>query len=648
KDHLAAMLGVGRLDAAIDLLKEDIKTTRLKIETLGSVQIDPIQMEESVRRKRGEIETIHQEETARHQELGRVEQEIKAGDGRVEELRRKEQAFNELERKKSALRERRDAGEKTVNRLTQELAEIEKSADRLEALKKATAGLETLRNQVQSYRQAEIMSREKARLENEKKGLEKSLAEQLDRLSRDSGRARELETSLAEKGKVIRSLEDAEKEREKLVIVYRDLNADLKVAEKKLADLDEQKRQIGQLGPDAVCQSCLRPFGEELPEIEKHFDQEIGLLKGRLETLGERLERVKKDGVTLAGQIETFKKEQERLNRLESEWASVKAGVAAAGIYIREGQERLTGIDKRLAEIGAVAFEPAVLAETETRLRDMQNQQEAYIRLAERAARRPQLETELAQAGESLAAVDRESAETMAGQAALAFDDQANRSAQADLTASRDKASAIRLELERLAGGIRLLESETTGLIRQLEEYEKSKVEIGRLRESLTYLEKLSILFGEFRVFLIGRIRPTLSKQTSQLFYEMTGGRYQEVELDEDYNLCLYDRGELFPSTRFSGGEIDLLNLCFRLAISVTMAETAGIDQSFIILDEIFGSQDRERQQLIIEGLNRLKSRFRQIIIISHIEEVKEMSEHIMSVEVDGSGTSRAVMSEAV
>jgi DNA repair protein SbcC/Rad50 len=171
-------------------------------------------------------------------------------------------------------------------------------------------------------------------------------------------------------------------------------------------------------------------------------------------------------------------------------------------------------------------------------------------------------------------------------------------------------------------------------------------LEIGRLREALTGLEKLSLLFADIRVYLIGRIRPALSRQTSQLFYEMTGGRYQEVELDEDYNLCLYDRGELFPAGRFSGGEVDLLNLCFRLAISVEMASTAGIEQSFIILDEIFGSQDRRRQQLIVEGLNRLKSRFRQIIIISHIEEVKEMSEHIISVEVDGAGVSRAVMSE--
>jgi len=188
------------------------------------------------------------------------------------------------------------------------------------------------------------------------------------------------------------------------------------------------------------------------------------------------------------------------------------------------------------------------------------------------------------------------------------------------------------------------LASEADARAAELQKHEASRKEISRLRETQIYLEKLSLLFSEFRVHLIGRIRPSLSKQTSQLFYQMTAGRYQEIELDEDYALCIYDRGERFPLSRFSGGEIDLANLCFRLAISVEMAQSAKIDQSFIILDEIFGSQDTDRQRMIFDGLGRLKNRFRQIIIISHIDDVKEMAENIISVEVDPTGISHAVI----
>jgi exonuclease SbcC len=114
--------------------------------------------------------------------------------------------------------------------------------------------------------------------------------------------------------------------------------------------------------------------------------------------------------------------------------------------------------------------------------------------------------------------------------------------------------------------------------------------------------------------------------------------------LDEDYNLRLFDNGRDFPIGRFSGGEIDLANLCLRLAISIEIASGAGIDYSFIILDEIFGSQDSDRQRLIFEGLTRLRNRFRQIITISHIEEVKELAEHLIAVEIDPSGNSVATV----
>jgi len=647
KDHLASMLGVGRLDAAIELVKEDIKTTRLKMDTLGSVQIDPAKVKESLDLKRAEAETLRQSEAVFRRELTAAESEIRVKTERVEQLRRAGQTVHELERRKSALAARREAAEISVGRLQQELAEIEKLAPELQTLEQTTAGLESLRRQVSRYRQAEGLVRERERFVADRLAVSKSSDELAAKLGRETERMTELEKEVAGKAVVADQLQKAEREREALLGRYRDLNAAVKVAEEKLAGLEEQKRQIGQLGPDAVCQACLRPFGEELPDIEKHFDEEIDRLRRQMEPLRQDLERGKQEGTTLAGRIDAFQKEKERLGRLETDWAAVRAAVVAVKAQLMEGTRRLAGIDKRLAEIGEVVFDPAVLAKDEAALSEMERQREKYIRLSDRAARRPQLEAELTQAGETLANIQKEAAEVSAELAGLAFDETAYQTAQTGLTRCRDRAGSIRLEIERLAGGIRLLESETGNLARQLEAYEQSQVEIGRLRESLTCLERLSMLFAEFRVFLIGRIRPTLSRQTSLLFHEMTAGRYQEVELDEDYSLCLYDRGERFPAARFSGGEIDLLNLCFRLAISVEMASTAGIDQSFIILDEIFGSQDRERQQLIVEGLGRLKSRFRQIIIISHIDEVKEMSEHIISVEVDDSGISRAAMSES-
>jgi len=154
-----------------------------------------------------------------------------------------------------------------------------------------------------------------------------------------------------------------------------------------------------------------------------------------------------------------------------------------------------------------------------------------------------------------------------------------------------------------------------------------------KLEQSRTdqfYAEKLVSLFGDFRKFTISRIRPRLAVLSSQLMAEMSGSRYSLVELDEDYNLQVMDNGEYFGIDRFSGGEKDLASLCLRLAISLALTESAGLDRSFVILDEVFGSQDTGRRELIFESLANLKERFPQMILITHLDELKHKVEMLV------------------
>jgi len=102
----------------------------------------------------------------------------------------------------------------------------------------------------------------------------------------------------------------------------------------------------------------------------------------------------------------------------------------------------------------------------------------------------------------------------------------------------------------------------------------------------------------------------------------------------------IYDRGEKFELDRFSGGEKDVANLSLRLAISELIVQRSDVVFEFIALDEIFGSQDRERRKNILNALAELKKQFRQIILITHIDEIKEAMEHIIRVYEDDEGIS--------
>jgi exonuclease SbcC len=67
------------------------------------------------------------------------------------------------------------------------------------------------------------------------------------------------------------------------------------------------------------------------------------------------------------------------------------------------------------------------------------------------------------------------------------------------------------------------------------------------------------------------------------------------------------------------------------------IAERAGQELSLLILDEVFGSLDESRRQNVIELLRRLGDRFEQVIVITHIESVREGLDRVVEVSYDES-----------
>lgn len=199
--------------------------------------------------------------------------------------------------------------------------------------------------------------------------------------------------------------------------------------------------------------------------------------------------------------------------------------------------------------------------------------------------------------------------------------------------------------------GVKDIEKELS-LIIQAEETLASQIKIAKDKEKemaearsrYENLKTLEQIFTDFRTHLIGRIRPTLSEKASDLIEALTDGKYTQMELDEDYEVYLYDNGERFPIDRFSGGEKDLANLCLRLAISLTLTEGGSSGFGFIVLDEIFGSQDILRKSNIMRALANLSSRFRQIFLITHVEDIKDYMEHVILVSEDETGLSHLTL----
>ena len=74
----------------------------------------------------------------------------------------------------------------------------------------------------------------------------------------------------------------------------------------------------------------------------------------------------------------------------------------------------------------------------------------------------------------------------------------------------------------------------------------------------------------------------------------------------------------------YSGGEAFRINFAVRIALSRLLARRAGAPLPTLIIDEGFGTQDSTGMERLKEAINTIQDDFEKIIVITHIDELKE------------------------
>jgi exonuclease SbcC len=94
----------------------------------------------------------------------------------------------------------------------------------------------------------------------------------------------------------------------------------------------------------------------------------------------------------------------------------------------------------------------------------------------------------------------------------------------------------------------------------------------------------------------------------------------------------------------FSGGEAFRVNFAIRLALSEVLARRKGARLQTLIIDEGFGSQDSQGRQRLVEAIKQVQSDFAKILVITHLEELKDAFPTRIEVEkTGGSSTIRVI-----
>ncbi len=182
----------------------------------------------------------------------------------------------------------------------------------------------------------------------------------------------------------------------------------------------------------------------------------------------------------------------------------------------------------------------------------------------------------------------------------------------------------IKVQIAKIEGEIKTVQNALDNNEIQLKKVQTKK-------DDLRDYEKIKTSLSEFKTKLNAKVAPRISSIASEMYSQITKGKYQHIEVSNDFDFFIYDDGKKYPIERFSGGEIDLANLVLRIAISKTLTELSGASSiGFLAFDEVFGSQDESRRMEILEAFHTIKEQYRQIFLISHEMEIKEMFERVV------------------
>lgn len=110
-------------------------------------------------------------------------------------------------------------------------------------------------------------------------------------------------------------------------------------------------------------------------------------------------------------------------------------------------------------------------------------------------------------------------------------------------------------------------------------------------------------------------------------------------DLKETMEIKIHDKFGTRDYELFSGGETFRINFALRLALSELLSKRAGAKLQTLVIDEGFGSQDQFGRQKLAEVINPIKEQFALILVITHIDSLKDAFPNRILVEKTPQGS---------
>jgi exonuclease SbcC len=444
-----------------------------------------------------------------------------------------------------------------------------------------------------------------------------------------------------------------------------ELSSEIHVLEAQCAQLEEEiktlEEKIDLLTPEeARCPLCETELGVEgRNRIMTKYEQERSDKAEALAANRRQLEHTK--GQHRSSEMEVSQLEE----RVKRERAAVEARVSTLEAKIAEARqaqvelatekERLAALEERLAKREFALEEQRELGEVMDQLEKLGYDPERHNEVRRRLAEVEVYEAMQRNLEQARGSIDRE-------RESLAEAEQAASAKEADISVEAQRGEALSQALAALPeveaelaeaqrvydtflerqrkGRDKLVEVETRLkdlALRERSKAEKEKELLQASREKGIY-DELAVAFGKkgIQAWIIEEALPEIEEEANRLLSRMTDNRMhvkmepqrayktKKAETLETLDINISDELGTRRYEMYSGGEAFRINFALRIALSRLLARRAGAPLPTLFIDEGFGTQDSGGREKLVEAINSIQDDFDKIVVITHIEELKD------------------------
>lgn len=618
---------------------------------------------------------------ARRRELDEITQEMRAAEQRYNEL-------DEHRRKRIDLSSRYDDLQRRIqfdnDQLDRMQANLAQQLERLEAYQ----GVMAAQDDIERGHLALNEAREKERALNDSLRIQSDLSRQQHELQQAVTAARrELETEqrmLAERrAKLEQSVNQAHAENTGLAeleekvagLVAREAERDaarseLNAVEKEYAALESQnqslKKEMDTLAlqrdqvaamEDAICPLCGQGLSDEhraalLEKLEQDGNDKAALYRSnreQLDTLDQEMARLNKaiknfdqelrnlpplrdHVIRLQEQVARVQADQEELSNLDEQIGQVSEELDNDD-YAHEERAALDALQIELAALGYNEDEHQTIRDTIDQMKGFEDQKRELDLALEQI---PELETGIADLERQTADLD----ERISGDRSMLLSWEQEIAELDELLVDFEYWEKELNRLREEEGHARYRVGLAEQKVNTLDALRSRRSELVERRsnfgEELTVYEDLRQAFGKDGVpaMIIEAAIPEIEKEANQILSQMTDSQmYVQFETQrekvtggtkETLDIRIADGLGARDYATFSGGEAFRVNFSIRLALSRLLARRAGAQLRTLIIDEGFGTQDALGRERLVQAINTIQNEFDLIMVITHIEELKD------------------------